>query len=158
MEGKVIQMATYKSGKKAGQEKPVKVLKAQRYAQEYAYILDCIDSSGYGGTDGEALKLETDSQKLRFLRETFESEYGWNIKRVGEFKALTEWLQGLPSVCTIAFYNHDIIRLAKEWGSLPENATEAQEDKILEGYFRFMAMRILGLWDKEINKSRGGKW
>ena len=132
----------YKAGKKAGQLRPVKTAKPRLYAREENYILSCIDGEGYGVT------LKTDSKKLQFLFDTFKSEYGWSIERYGAFKALQEWLMGLPSCCTIAFYNHDILELAREWGRLPVNATEKQEYEILEHYWAFMAMRILGLWNK----------
>lgn len=133
-------IATYKSGKKAGQPRPVKQDKPGKYAPANAYILASIMAEGY--LDNPV----TDSEKLAFLRATFKSEYGWAIQRNGEFAALVEWLQGLPSSINIAFYNHDILRLAREWGSLPDSASEKQEDKILESYWRYMAMRILGLW------------
>src|SRR5581483_9836688 len=104
---------------------------------DYAQLdnLQAIDASGYDKT------LETDAEKLQFLRDTFIAEYGFNIKQVGEFKALTSWLQGLPSAISIAFYNHDILKLAQSFGSLPKNASMEQEDKILNNYFPFMAMR-----------------
>jgi hypothetical protein len=54
-------------------------------------------------------------------------------------------LQGLPSCLNIVFSNYDIIQLAKSWESLPENATEKQEDKILSNYFNFMAAKFFQL-------------
>jgi len=104
------------------------------------YILDAIDPSGYEVT------AEKDVEKLLFLHDTFIAEYGWHVEQVGFYNALTGWLQGLPSSISIAFYNHDILELAVLWGSLPDNATEKQEDKILEKYWQFMAMRIQQLF------------
>lgn len=115
----------------------------QKYIQENKYILAAIDASGY-----DVAAPITDKEKLQFLYETFNSEYGFNIKRVGEFVAMQEWLMGLPSSINIEFQNYDIIQLAKKWGSLPENATEKQEDKLLANYWKFMAMRILSLFKK----------
>lgn len=134
---------TYKKGKKAGQPRPEP--KPSRYHQEEAYILSCIDADGYD-LDRQP---ETDKEKLLFLWETFNAEYGWNIKRIGAFKALVEWLQGLPSSIGIAFTNWEILELARKWGSLKTHgSTEAQEDHILECYWGYMAMRIQGLWNK----------
>jgi len=115
----------------------------KKYAQEEAYILAVISNENYSQQE-----LTTEKEKLQFLYDTFIAEYGWHIKRYGMQKALCEWLQGLPSAINIAFYNHDIIALAKQWGSLPENATERQEDKIIDRYFVFMAVRILNLWHR----------
>ena len=105
------------------------------------YILDCIDNSGYSETP-----LNTDKEKINFLLECFKSEYSWAINRYGEPKALVEWLQGLPSSISIVFYNCDILKLATDWGSLPANATEKQQDKILENYWNFMANKISQLF------------
>ena len=58
---------------------------------------------------------------------------------------MIEWLQGLA--LPIAFYNSDILQLAKDWGSIPHDATEKQEYKILDNYWRFMAAKILQLID-----------
>lgn len=134
---------TYKTGKKSGQLRPIKSNKPKKYAKEHDYIISCIDFEGY-----DIPNPENAADKMQALYNIFNSEYGWNIKRIGEFEALISWLRGLPTCCTIAFYNGDILKLAKSWGSLPDDATDKQEEKILESYWRFMAMRILGLWDK----------
>ena len=94
------------------------------------YILDSIDCEG------------TTQEKIDFVRECFNSEYGWRVDQVGEVRALIDWLQGLPSAVNIAFYNDDIVSLAKAWGSIPEDATEKQEDKILENYWNFIANKL----------------
>ena len=92
------------------------------------YILEAIDGGGYD-QDTDTM---TPRQKLDFLMQTFKAEYGWLVERKGQFHAMTEWLQGLPSAINIAFMNYDIIELAKGQGSLPLDATDRQEDKILD--------------------------
>ena len=94
------------------------------------YILDSIDCEG------------TTQEKIDFVRECFTSEYGWMIPKAGEIDSLASWLQGLPSAVSIAFYNQDILSLAKTWDSIPEDATEKQEDKILENYWNFIANKL----------------
>lgn len=116
--------------------------KGMQRAQINQYILDAIDTEGY---DVEA---DTDKEKLQFLFDTFKSEYGWMIARKGLYGAFTEWLQGVPSAIRIDIYYSEIIKLAKQWGSLPQNATERQEDKITENWFPFMANRIFQLFRK----------
>lgn len=105
-------------------------------------IIDNIDSSGYGKN------LKTEIEKVKFLKETFLSEYGWAVSRMGMQNAVESWLRGLPSSLTLPFYNDEIIRLAKQWGSLPQNATEKQEDKILNNYWRLMAANVVKLFNK----------
>lgn len=106
------------------------------------YILDSIDNSGYSDTP-----LLTNAERIAFLADTFQSEYGWQIKRVGQSVALREWFQGLPSSCAIAFTNYDILALAVKWGSIYEDATEKQRDAILENYFNFMATKTAQLFN-----------
>lgn len=112
---------------------------AMKHATQH--ILDAIDSDGYD--DSPCI---TDAEKAAFSHARFKSEYGWRVKQAGEFKAVQDWLQGLA--LNIAFYNDDIIRLAKEWGSLSVIATEKEEDRIVDGYWPYMAMRLIGLWNK----------
>lgn len=117
------------------------------YKQENEYILSAIDASGY-----DVPEPTTNKEKVQFLYDTFHSEYAFMIERVGEYKALQEWLMGLPSSMNIEFVNYNILQLAKKWGSLPENATEKQEEKILSNYWPFMAMRIMGLFRKYLKE------
>ena len=55
---------------------------------------------------------------------------------------------GLPSSFNIDFTYHDIIERAKELGSLPENATETQENKIIANWFNYMAYKLIQLLRK----------
>jgi len=80
------------------------------------------------------------NESIKYCKKRFMGEYGWAVPRMGNHRALTEWLQGLA--INIAFYNCDILKLAVEWGSIPENYTEKQADKILEDYFEFMAIKL----------------
>jgi hypothetical protein len=94
------------------------------------YILDSIDCEG------------THQEKIDYVKECFNTEYGWMIPKAGEIDSLASWLQGLPSALDLPYWNHAIIELAKEWGSIPEDATEKQEDKILENYWNFIANKL----------------
>lgn len=111
-----------------------------RYEQ---YVLNCIDFDGYD------IQANTAKQKIQAFIDCFYSEYSHEIKRQGSVqKAIEEYLRGLPSHTNIDFYNHDILKRAVEFKALPENATEKQEDKILDKYWSFMAMRIMSLCNK----------
>lgn len=107
-----------------------------------AYILNAINGEGYDRTP------ETDQQKLLFLATTFKSEYCYknNFKRYGTVQAvLKEWIMGLPSAFNIAFYNDDIIEVAKTFGNLPKTMSEKEEDKIINNWFNFIAFHTLAL-------------
>lgn len=75
----------------------------------------------------------------------FNREYGWHSERYGEHNALTDWLQGLALPIHYSYY--DIINLAKDWGSIPQNATEKQKSKICDNYWSFMANKLRQLFD-----------
>lgn len=101
------------------------------------YILENIDASGYG--------IDTylsQQQRVQFLYDTFTAEYGWQIPRLGQIGALREWFAGLPSACSIAFHNDEILRLATQWGSLDGLSGKELENKeqlILDNWFNLLA-------------------
>jgi len=107
------------------------------------YLINAIDLSNY-----EASGLTTREQ-IAFVYDCFKNEYvcEYEIKRTGgnEIKMFASWLAGLPSCLHIAFTNHEILKLAIQWGSIPEDASEKQCDKILDNYFEFLANKFLQL-------------
>ncbi|AWY02851.1 hypothetical protein [Alteromonas phage JH01] len=120
-----------KQGETLKNSKPVKRSKsAQLDLDVKHYILECVE--------GDSV-----DQKIAYIADRFTSEYGFQIERVGRQKAMTEWLQGLA--LNIAFMNCEILQLAHKWGSLPADATEKQEDKILNNYWNLMAAKTLQL-------------
>lgn len=74
------------------------------FEQLESFVEKNIDLSGYD-------EYENSTDKFGSLYEIFESEYGWAIKRMGEKKAIIEWLQGLPSSISLPFYYFDMINL-----------------------------------------------
>jgi len=113
-----------------------------QYKKNYRnYILSCINS--------EDCELKTDQDKIKHLFNRFYSEYSWNIKRVGKKAALSEWLSGLA--IDIEYYNDDIIKLAIDLGSIDNNPSEKLQEKVLSGYWDFMANMILNLEREVIN-------
>lgn len=100
------------------------------------YILHNIDSEGYGRT------LTNDRERIQFLMDTFKSEYGYNINRMGAYKAFVEWLSGLPSSINLPFYYYDIEKIGKQIGVLYENASQKKIDKFLENWFPFIATNV----------------
>jgi hypothetical protein len=116
-----------------------------KYQENYKnYILDCI--SDEDSLIGKNLSRE---EKIKYLFDRFNSEYGFMIDRVGKQKAIADWLSGLA--IHIDYYYVDIIKLAKRMGSVDDNLTSVQEAKICENYWNFMAYMIL-LLEKEIKE------
>lgn len=107
------------------------------------YILDAITPENYD------VVCTNDKEKLQFLADTFNSEYAEQKHRhISTQDALAYWFSGLPSVFNVVFSNYDIIQLAKSWGTLPQDATEKQEDKITSNYWIFMAAKTMQLMNR----------
>ena len=101
------------------------------YDAFYNQLLDTIDGDGYD----VPRPLDSFQSKSLFLRCTFESEYRWNIDRIGIFPALKEWLQGLPGIISFPFYNGEIIELGINLGELTTDCSEIEQDKFIERYW-----------------------
>lgn len=110
----------------------------------FNYLLNCIPSDAEI-LEGWGIKTETDTQRIKFVLDTFRNEYGHEIKRIGEHRAFTNWLMGLPSGINIDFEYYEILKLGKLWESIPENATEKQENKICENWFNFITVKFFQL-------------
>jgi len=121
---------------------PVKKLHHTAYKKNYKnYILSTIEE------DGEGKPLTTESKKIDYIFNRFNSEYGWNIERIGKYKAMSEWLSGLA--LNIEYYDYKIVKLAKNMGSLDADSNYKAEQKIINNYFDFMANIILGFEPKK---------
>ena len=105
------------------------------------YLLDSIDFSGYE----LEIELKTNQQLINQLFKTFEKEGGFQVDRIGLAPALSDWLSGLPSCINIDFANYDILERAKKYGSLAPDASEKDQDKLLDNYWRFMANKLIKL-------------
>jgi len=112
------------------------------YKKNYKkYILDTIET----GLNDEPLK--TDQEKIEYLFNRFNSEYGFMIERVGKQKAIAEWLSGLA--LDIEYYYDDIVKLAIKMGSIDENPSDKLQARVKENYWNFMANVILSFEPKE---------
>ena len=112
------------------------------YKKNYKnYILSTIEE------DGEGKPLTTDQEKINYIFDRFNSEYGFMIERVGKQKAMSEWLSGLA--LDIEYYYDDIVKLAIEMGSIDPNPSDKLRNKVEQGYWDFMSNVILGFEPKE---------
>lgn len=102
-------------------------------------ILNSIDFEGYDTSDHEDIK-----DVLSEVIGIFEREYlhSYN-RRTPYIENLTSWLQGLPTVLTVPFYNFEIIENAKHYGYIFES--EEEEDKFTEQYFINCANALMTL-------------
>lgn len=103
------------------------------------YILSCISTEGYG------VSAQTTEEKLKFIVDTFKSEYGYNINKYGKYRAFSEWLQGLPSSMNIAFYYSEIIELGKQMGFLKPEASEKSEDSFTDQWFNRLTIQFTAM-------------
>ena len=107
------------------------------YKKNYKkYILSTIE------TDNNNKPLNTDQEKINYIFDRFNSEYGFMVARVGKYKAMSEWLSGLA--LDIEYYYDDIVKLAVKMGSIDANPGDKLRNKVEQGYFDFMANIILG--------------
>jgi len=106
------------------------------YKKNYKnYILSTIEE------DSEGKPITKDQEKINYIFDRFNSEYGWNIERVGKYKAMSEWLSGLA--LDIEYYDDAIVDLAVKMGSIDPNPSDKLKDKVAANYWNFMANVIL---------------
>ncbi len=94
----------------------------KRYAKAYEILKN-------GSYDYEG------DQPVKHIYERFISEYQWSIERYGFHKALTDWLAGLA--LNIPYTSDNIME------------TFGINEKQLQTYFPFMAMRLRELFQAE---------
>jgi hypothetical protein len=104
------------------------------YHQLKKFLEDRIDFEGYD------IRVNP-NRKISQLYDVFEDEYGWAIKRMGEKKAIIEWLQGLPSVLDIPFYYYDISNLLYALGF--DEVKEMEDTEIGDLYYDLLAKTIM---------------
>ena len=112
------------------------------YKKNYRnYILSTIEE------DREGKPLTTESKKIDYIFDRFNSEYGFMIERVGKYKAMSEWLSGLA--LDIEYYNDAIVDLAIKMGSINPNPNDKLKSTVAANYWDFMANIILGFEPKK---------
>jgi hypothetical protein len=104
------------------------------YHQLKKFLEDRIDFEEYG------IKVNP-NRKISQLYDVFEDEYGWAIKRMGEKKAIVEWLQGLPSTLDIPFYYDEISNLLYALGF--DEVKEMEDTEIGDFYYDLLAKTIM---------------
>ena len=104
-------------------------------------IIDNIDFDGYGLSNEMYLY-----DKIKTLYNIFKGEYvHQNNKHINEVILFKEWLQGLPSVLTVPFYNYEILENAKKSGYKFKN--EDDEDDFCDSYWLNLSKAFFTLLD-----------
>jgi hypothetical protein len=104
------------------------------YHQLKKFLEDRIDFEGYDLD-------KNPSNKISQLYDVFIDEYGWAIKRMGQKKAIIEWLQGLPSTIDIPYYYDEISNLLYALGF--DDVKQMEDDELSDFYYNLVADTIL---------------
>lgn len=105
-------------------------------------ILNSINGAAYGQ------KLTSQSEKIMFFYFKFQEDCANEIQDYGILTALMRYLQTPLTAIDLPHDCYEILDMARELGSLPENSTRIQEDKILAEYWGFVAFQIFELFKK----------
>ena len=108
----------------------------KRYGVQFGYLLDCVDTDIIG-------ENATDKEKINFVFDTFNDEYNddYNKRRYpNESERLAQYLRGLPSCCSIAFSDYNIIQIGKSWGFCKTLSPEAN---FVNNWWNCCAVRLI---------------
>lgn len=122
-----------------------------------AYILDCMDFSGYIGYEGYPDKEpETWQGKVFLCRSIFRWEYvnPQNLRRYGgERGCFREWLCGLPSALTVAFSYYEARQLVREWlEQTKDEANKYDDSQVWDKYLHLITREFFAMVDKAENQ------
>ena len=110
---------------------------------DYDVVNACGDYTELPKSKELIAKQEQPEYIIKYFFDTFYDEYKWRVSQVGEMSALIEYLMNQPAVITLPCYYHEQIELAKKFGSIPQDATEKEEQKIIDNFFKFFANYLL---------------
>lgn len=105
-------------------------------------------------TDYDGNEFSNQEEAISFLSKTFHSEYGHELKRMpktfcirGKFYCMTcrNYLQGLPSVCTINFSNYDIYQFLINNKLITENMVDLDDGSLMDQYWETAGYQLAKL-------------
>ena len=109
----------------------------KRFGVQFAYLFDCIYSDEFD------VDQMNDREKIEYVFKKFEAEHGgkhYEKLFPNEQSRLADWLQGLPTSCSVSFYNDDIIEIGKSWGFCK---TERKAAEFVNNWFSVLAFRLI---------------
>lgn len=110
---------------------------------QYAYLLDkCISTDNYTGD------FSSDKAKIYLVLANYKSWLSNNKKPRTWSTAhhIGDWLRGLPSCCTVAYWNDEIVKIGQSWG-FPLRTDPAQE-RFADQWWNVCGQRLLEIADK----------
>ena len=113
---------------------------------QYEYIMDCI-RNGSRATD-EGKEFANDAEVLQFFAESFKDEFNndYNRKLYPNIAVrIGNYLQGLPSVCSVDYWYSDIVEIGKNWGFCQ---TEKKAQTFCDNWFNQLGCRIVEMCNK----------
>lgn len=117
-------------------------LKVIKHNKLFDYLISCIDESNYD------LDLKNDYEKVKFLNDTFQSEWWLSHKNYynnNEVKGFSEWIAGLPSSFNVAYENHVILEISVEFQLIEIKITEEQEEEFINNWWNLIAENFIKL-------------
>ena len=103
----------------------------------FAYILDSVYDDEFN-TDSM-----TDKERIEYLLDTFfDEKYKFDRRNMRVQDLLREWLQGLPSVISVAFSYYDIAITGKQLGYCQDARSEA---RFINSWWDMLSCNILRL-------------
>ena len=112
----------------------------KKYEEVYQYILDCINSDNLS-------ENASDEEKVKCFIDTFHDEYDNAYRRKlypVRHVHIANYLQGLPSVCSIDFTNYDIEQLCIKFGLIKDIENPSP---VIDNWFNMIAFRIIEMAD-----------
>lgn len=121
-------------------------VKAGRYGVQFSYVFDCIKNSSLATDEG--MKFATDFDCISFFFDCFEEEFNHDYNRrlfPNLVDRISNYLQGFPSCCSVAFYYYDIEEIGKSWGYC-NNPRQCENFK--NNWFNRIAFRLVQIAQK----------
>lgn len=113
----------------------------------FAYILDSVYS------DELNTETMTDKERIEFLLDTFfEEKYKNDRRRMFTVNLLREWLQGLPSAISVAFYYSDISETGKSMGYCKDARSEARFINNWWGMLAYYIIRLARIYKIDMSR------
>ena len=104
------------------------------------------DALGYDDSITRPTDPNDVKQLSRMILDVFRLEYSWAIRRMGEYNALKEWMQGLPSILStlpLCCY-HDARKLVQNWlEQTDEEAARYADEQCTETALHLVARELL---------------
>lgn len=119
-----------------------------RNGKQLVYVLDCIRNSASAFDNN--VTFENDKEVIAFFFEKFEDgfNHAYNKRLYPNLQVrIGHYLQGLPSCCSVEYFDNEILRLGLAWGVL--DSTEGRKaEKFVENYWDYLGLRIIQIAHK----------